>query len=495
MTSPNLAAPVAAAPAAAPADGSAAPAKTPLGTAQAARRPLVRQGHELEFLPAALEAVETPASPAARLVASLIALFVLLAILWSVLGQIDIIAVTRGRVIQQDRNKLVQPLEPGIVRAIHVVEGQRVAKGALLVELDPTDSAADADRIEWDLRVAETEAARLRAALAGERDFQPPPGAVTAQVALQRSILVAQLAARDAGLAAIDSQERQRRSEKAALAAEKARLAATLPLIREQVQAKRALSRQGYSPRFDLLELEKELAEVEFGGIAAANREDEAEAALRGLADERRRVLSEFDGKATSDLANAESRAAAARQELTKAQRRHERQALTAPADGVVQQLSVHTVGGVATTAETLMVIVPERRTLLVETQVDNKDIGFIRLGMVAEVKVDAFPFTRYGLLPGSVSGVSHDAILPPDGAAARMAGGDPTQRDGSDDGPKFAARIALERAAFRGEDGAEVPLAPGMAVTAEIKTGRRRIIDYLLSPVLAHVHDSMRER
>lgn len=458
------------------------------------RPPRPRRGHELEFLPAALEAIETPPSPVGRAVALLIALFAFIALAWAWIGHIDITAVTRGRIIPSDRNKLVQPLESGIVRTIHVTEGQRVAAGAPLVELDPTDSTADASRAEWELQVAETEAARLRAALAGERQFAAPTGAGAALITLQRSILINQLTAREASLAAIDSQERQRRAEKAALAAEKARLAATLPLIREQVQAKRNLAQRGYSPRFDLLELEKELAEVEYGGIAAKNREDEVEAALKGLGEERRRVTAEFEGKAMSDLADAENRSAALRQELTKAHRRQARQVLTAPAAGVVQQLSVHTVGGVVTTAEPLMVIVPESRTLIVESRVDNKDIGFLRPGMPAEVKVDAFPFTRYGLLPGTVVGVSHDVILPPDGAAARTGAADPTAAS-EEDGPKFAARIALDRAVIRGEDGADVALAPGMAVTAEIKTGRRRILDYLLSPVLAHVHDAMRER
>ncbi len=438
--------------------------------------------------------METPPSPLARAVSLLIALFAVVALAWAWIGHIDITAVTRGRIIPSDRNKLVQPLEPGIVRRIHVAEGQRVEAGAPLLELDPTDSAADASRAEWELQVAATEAARLRAALEGSRRFQPPDGADPALLALQRAILVNQLAARDASLAAIDSQERQRRAEKAALAAEKARLAATLPLIREQVQAKRGLSQRGYSPRFDLLELEKELAEVEFGGVAAKNREEEVDAALNGLVEERRRVTAEFEGKAMTDLAAAENRAAALRQELTKATRRQARQIMTAPVAGVVQQLAVHTVGGVVTTAEPLMVIVPANRTLVVETQVDNKDIGFLRPGMPVAVKVDAFPFTRYGLLPGSVVGVSHDVVLPPDGAAARTGAADPTA-PANPDGPKFSARIALERAAIRGEDGEDIALAPGMAVTAEIKTGRRRILDYLLSPVLAHLHDSLRER
>lgn len=486
-TEPEVAAPdVAAAPAAPP------PNPPPPNRPPPRIRP--RRGHELEFLPAALEAIDTPPSPFARAVSLLIVAFAVAAVAWAWIGHIDITAVTRGRIIPSDRNKLVQTLEPGIVRAIRVTEGQQVEQGAVLLELDPTDSAADAGRAEWELAVAETEAARLRAALAGRRSFDPPPAADAALVALQRSILVNQLTARDATLDAIGSQERQRRAEIAALAAEKARLGATLPLIREQVQAKRNLSQRGYSPRFDLLELEKELAEVEYGAVAAKNREAEAEAALKGLADERRRVIAEFDGRAMTDLADAEKRAAALRQELTKAARRRERQLLTAPVGGVIQQLSVHTVGGVVTAAEPLMVIVPANRTLVVEVQVENKDIGFLHPGMPAEIKVDAFPFTRYGLLPGTVAAVSHDVILPPDGAAARTGAAEPVTA-ADRDGPKFSARIALERTAIRGETGEDIALAPGMAVTAEVKTGRRRILDYLLSPVLAHVHDAMRER
>ena len=482
-------------PVAATQDAPAAPAAAPPPNPPPPPRVRPRRGHELEFLPAALEAMDTPPSPFARAVSLLIVAFAVVAVVWAWIGHIDITAVTRGRIIPSDRNKLVQTLEPGIVRAIRVTEGQQVEQGAVLLELDPTDSAADAGRAEWELAVAETEAARLRAALAGRRGFDPPPAAAAAAlVALQRSILANQLTARDAALDAIGSQERQRRAEIAALAAEKARLAATLPLIREQVQAKRNLSQRGYSPRFDLLELEKELAEVEYGAIAAKNREAEAEAALKGLGDERRRVIAEFDGRAMTDLADAENRAAALRQELTKAARRRERQLLTAPVGGVIQQLSVHTVGGVVTAAEPLMVIVPANRTLIVEVQVENKDIGFLHPGMPAEIKVDAFPFTRYGLLPGTVAAVSHDVILPPDGAAARTGAAEPVAA-ADRDGPKFSARIALDRTVIRGETGEDITLAPGMAVTAEVKTGRRRILDYLLSPVLAHVHDAMRER
>ncbi|WP_042444098.1 HlyD family type I secretion periplasmic adaptor subunit [Azospirillum sp. B510] len=495
MVSPEIAEPTggqAAAPVPSPPPGASASPPSP----PPPRQPRPRRGHELEFLPAALEAVETPPSPLARAVSLLIAAFAVIAVAWAWIGHIDITAVTRGRIISSDRNKLVQTLETGIVRAIRVADGQRVEQGAVLLELDPTDSAADAGRAEWELAVAETEAARLRAALDGRRGFDPAPGADAALVTLQRSILANQLAARDAALDAIGSQERQRRAEMAALAAEKARLHATLPLIREQVQAKRNLSQRGYSPRFDLLELEKELAEVEFGEVAAANREAEAAAALKGLADERRRVTAEFDGKAMADLADAEKRAAALRQELTKAARRRERQLLTAPVGGVIQQLAVHTVGGVVTAAEPLMVIVPANRTLVADVQVDNKDIGFLHPGMPVEIKIDAFPFTRYGLLPGSVASVSHDAILPPDGAAARIGAPDAAPPPAAErDGPKFSARIALDRMVIRGENGEDIALAPGMAVTAEVKTGRRRILDYLLSPVLAHVQEAMRER
>jgi len=149
---------------------------------------------------------------------------------------------------------------------------------------------------------------------------------------------------------------------------------------------------------------------------------------------------------------------------------------LTAPVDGTVQQLAVHTVGGVVTPAQALMIIVPKDEAVEVEAFVENKDIGFVNAGQEAQVKVETFPFTRYGTIPATVTQVANDAI------------------NDEKKGLLYTLRAKLSQATIRVED-KWVTLSPGMAVTVEVKTGRRRVIDYLLSPLLQYGDESLRER
>jgi hemolysin D len=162
-----------------------------------------------------------------------------------------------------------------------------------------------------------------------------------------------------------------------------------------------------------------------------------------------------------------------------------------------VQQLAIHTIGGVVTPAQTLLAIVPSDSKMEIEAMVDNQDIGFVHSGQDVEIKVDTFDFTRFGLLHGKVVNLSQDAIAREgDGRSANATS--PKANDGRGDGPgqqpAFAARISLDRTQMQIEDNV-VNLSPGMTVTVEIKTGTRRIIDYLLSPLLRHAQESLRER
>jgi hemolysin D len=184
----------------------------------------------------------------------------------------------------------------------------------------------------------------------------------------------------------------------------------------------------------------------------------------------------EFKRRWLTELASAESRAASLAREVVKAGHRAEQQTLTAPIDGVVQQLAVHTVGGVVTPAQQLMVIVPQDQPLALEAWIENKDIGFVHSGQPAEVKIAAFPFTRYGTVKAQIVTVSHDAV--------------PLDKSGL----VYAAHVSLERATMP-VDGTWVPLTPGMAATVEVKTGTRRLIEYFLSPLLQAGQESARER
>jgi hemolysin D len=198
------------------------------------------------------------------------------------------------------------------------------------------------------------------------------------------------------------------------------------------------------------------------------------------------------------------AKAAEQQSEQVKAVEKTGLQTLRAPVDGTVEQLAVHTIGGVVTPAQTLMVLVPEGSQLQVEAMLPNRDAGFVHAGQPVEVKIEAFTYTRYGLIHGRVEGVSRDAVTTGDrggsgqGGRARSVDGEkPSQADdsaASGGSSSYVARVSLSRTEIDTEQGLR-PLEPGMAVTAEIKTGRRRVIEYLLSPLLRYRHEGLRER
>ena len=461
-----------------------------------------RRGSELEFLPAALEIIETPASPAGRAIAGTIILFFAVALAWASLGSVDIIATAQGRIVPTGRIKVVQPFETGVVRAIHVQDGQAVKAGDVLIELDPTINAAERDRLRKELIAARLDAARLRAVLAPGADpaeaFAPPEGAAPAQIELQRALLLNQLEEHQAKLANLDKQIAQNEGNRNAVAATVEKLTVALPLLRQRAEARKYLAEKEVGSRLQYLEVQQDRVEHEQELQVQKARLVEATAALAALREQRRQAEAEYRHTNLSDLAQAEQKAAGLEQELVKAQEHRNLQTLTAPVDGTVQQLAVHTVGGVVTPAQALLVVVPAESRLEIEAMVPNRDIGFVHAGETAEIKIDTFNFTRYGLLHGEVLGVSQDAITrdnPQDRSGAGQQAG--AERDTSE--PKgqelvYAARVSLDRTQMRVEDRL-VDLAPGMAVTVEIKTGSRRVIDYLLSPLLRYKQGSLRER
>jgi hemolysin D len=226
------------------------------------------------------------------------------------------------------------------------------------------------------------------------------------------------------------------------------------------------------------------------------SRHRETEAALAALKEARAQAAAEFSRTIHDDLSKAEAKAGGLTQDLIRAEQKTKLQVLTAPEDGVVQQLAVHTVGGVVTPAQTLLVVVPVGTHLEVEAMVSNRDIGFVHPGQEAEIKVETFNFTRYGLLHGKVLNVSQDAI--PREKSQDKSGNKPQGSEGNTD-PKpdelvYAARVSLDRTQMEIEN-KMVNLSPGMAVTVEIKTGSRTVLNYLLSPLLRYKQESLRER
>jgi hemolysin D len=460
--------------------------------------PRGRQSHELAFLPAALEIVETPASPLGRAVAGTIIAFFCLALAWAFWGTVDIVASAPGKIIPSGRTKMIQPFEIGIVRAIHVQEGQSVTAGDVLIELDPTTSEAEREHFASDLLASQIEIARLQAALARPGDaaaaFAPPENAPAEQVAVQRQLLESQIAEQNGKLAALDGQRAQKLAERATVGATIEKLQATIPVLKQRLEVRRYLSDREYGSKITYLEALQDSLEHEHDLVVQKSHYQEAEAALVALSGTREQTVSEYRHKLAVDLAGAAQKAAGLTQDLVKARERTQRQILLAPVDGTVQQVQVATIGGVVTPAQQLMVIVPSDSRLVIEAMVQNKDIGFIAAGEEAEIKIDTFTFTKYGLLRGTVLTVSRDAIARDKGDGSQQGG--QGQQPGGQAAPDlvYTARVSLDRTQMPVE-GRLVNLEPGMAVTVEIKTGNRRIIDYILSPLQRYSHESLRER
>jgi hemolysin D len=460
-----------------------------------------RQFDELAFLPAALEIVESPPSPIGRGIGATIVALFCLALLWASLGHVDIVASATGKVVPSGRVKLIQPFETSVVREIHVRDGQSVKAGDVLIELDPTMSTADEEHVRSDLISAQLDVARLRATLSDSDDsqamFHPPAGASEDLVAMQRQFLAKQTEEYRAKLAALDRQRVQKEAESASVAAAINKLQATQPFIQQRFDILKTLSDKGLGSKLTYLEAAQSLSENQKDLEVQKSRLDEANAALASLIEIRAQEAAEFRRKQFSDLTEAERKAAGLSGDLMKAQERTKLQHLTAPVDGVVQQLSVHTVGGVVTPAQQLAVVVPSDTTLEVEAMIPNREIGFVHLGQDAQIKVDTFNFARYGLMQGKVVSVSPDAVahdVMPGNDREKASGADGTSSEPVGQALNYVARVSLDRTNIQVDDDL-ASLSPGMAVTVEIKTGSRSVISYLLSPLMRYKHDVMRER
>jgi hemolysin D len=460
-----------------------------------------RRSHELAFLPAALEIVETPPSPIGRAIGlTIIAVFVL-AIAWACIGTVDIVATAPGKIIPSGRSKVIQPFEIGVVRAIRVHDGDTVKAGQVLIELDPTMNDAEREHLQSDLIAVQLDVARLRAALADGpdpvADFHPPDGARSELILTHRQHLITQTAEHRSKISALDRQLAQKEAERGTSGATIAKIEALIPILQAQADMRKTLFERELGSKLLYLQIFQQLVEQQQELAVQRSKHQEADAAVATIKATRDQTEAEYRRTLFEDLGKVEPKAAGLAQDLVKAQERTRLQALIAPVDGVVQQLAVNTVGGVVTPAQQLLVLVPVDNHLEIEAMVSNRDIGFVEPGQEAEIKVTTFNFTRYGLLQGKVLSVSQDAVgkddlqdSPRDKAQAASG----TKPSGDDQGAVYAARISLPKTQMQVEE-KTVNLSPGMAVTAEIKTGERTIISYLLSPLRKYRQDSLRER
>lgn len=438
---------------------------------------------ERAFLPAALELTETPVSPLPRTLMLLLCLMILTFTLWSVFGRIDIVAVTTGKIIPSGNVKILQPLDNAVIKGIFVENGQRVRKGQLLIELDADTASAEKAKVEAALGAfrLQEERSRLlldavdrRASTIGE--IRPIAGIHARELDYQTRLLKSQFDELTAKLGSMQAEEVRLKAGRETTRETLNKLLAMQPLLDERAADYRQLSTQNYISRHQVMDREQLLIENRKEIDIQRSRLAEVDTVIAKQEQQKRAFLTEFIRTNHEKLADAQQRIIELTQDQIKIGSRLATLNLQAPVDGIVQQLAIHTVGGVVTAAQPLLVIVPDREALVIEAFVENKDIGFVRAGQSVEIKVAAFPFTRYGFLHGKLMTVSDDAI------------------EDEKMGLVYQAKVQMNENAMN-IDGKRVRLSPGMAVQAEIKTGKRHIIEYFLSPILQYQQESLRER
>jgi hemolysin D len=440
----------------------------------------IRLAHELAFLPAHLELAETPPHPAPLWTGRLLLSATLAILLLALFGRLDIVAVAPGQLIPNANVKVIQPAVTGVVRHILVQNGERVVAGQLLVDLDPTLASADADKAQSNTLDAQLTVARARALLKAQQTKTAPQVVRIANAPAERQAdtqSFAEGAYREyrQKLSSLEAQLVKREAELATTQEEIAKLRLTAPLARQQADDYKDLLPGRFVASHDYLDKERVAIEQTHELAAQESHARELAAAIEEQHRDIDSAIATFQREQWEILAKADVTVAQNRDEQTKADARQGLLQLKSPVAGVVQQLAVHTVGGVVTGAQTLMEIVPDD-TLEVEARVSNKDIGFVNPGQSALVKIATFPYTRFGYLTGTVIKVSNDATS------------DKKQ------GLVFLARIRIPSNRFRVED-KWVNLSPGMEVSAEIKTGQQKVWQYFLSPLLAAGRESLRER
>lgn len=439
-----------------------------------------RQAHEAAFLPAHLELMETPLHPLPHWTMRVLVALVLLALLISIFGKLDIVVVASGELIPDSNVKLIQPAITGVVRAIHVRDGQHVNAGQPLIALDTHQAAADvatahASRLRAALALARTRAL-LDAATAGNLqplhkvpDASPLDQQQAADLA-EQTWQVYQDKLQDA-----QDELRARQAELASTWQEIAKLGATAPLARRQADVYKKLAAQQDVTQIDYLDREQTAQNQTHELDAQRDHAVQLEATIRQQQADLTGLTAQFLSEQQQELEKDQQDFTTSRGEETKATTREGLLTLIAPVAGTVQQLTVHTFGGVVTTAQVLMEIVPSD-TLRVKANIANRDVGFVQVGQPVTIKVAAFPYTHYGTLSGTVVELADDATQE-------------KQR-----GSVFVAYVRLKSNRLW-IDRHWVRLTPGMSVSAEIKTGKRRVISYFLSPLLQQTQESLRER
>ncbi|MCX6075159.1 MAG: HlyD family type I secretion periplasmic adaptor subunit [Campylobacterales bacterium] len=427
-----------------------------------------------QFTPLLVEIEDRPTSPLGRSLLYAILAFMVIGLLWLFLAKIDVVVSARGKVVPDGEIKTLQPVETGVIGSILVKEGQSVKKGEILMEIDPSITQSDLSSKQKNLSLLELEIDRLNA-LVSDRPFIPRPDCnETAAIATQQMIYTSTRMAYDQQRQVIDEQIRQNNEATETAKADKSRLKQLLSSAKDhEARLKEVLDiiakKEYEDAKNQRVEYQEQLTMKEH--VIA-----QSQGKLNELTQQLRLVTQEYRNRLLAELTQKSKEATSLRTEVETTLFRNTKQQIIAPVDGTIGKLLVHTVGGVVTPAEKLLTLIPKGVPLIIKATVQNQDIGFVTKEMEAAVKIDTFDFQKYGLIHGSVKHIADDAI------------------EDEKLGPVYEIAIAPSDTTLTGE-GKILSIHPGMSVTAELKVGKRRVIEFFIYPMIKYLDEGLSVR
>ena len=430
-----------------------------------------------EFLPPAVEILESPPSPMGRVLVWAVAGLFILVIIWSFIGEIDEVVVARGKVIPIGYTKVLQAEDKGIVKRILVQEGQRVKEGELLMELDRTMSESDLNALKKEIAYYELNIRRIMAEL-GNKPFIA--GAVTGfdsrDMAQQMSLYQSRQSEKKARLEYLDAQIRQKEDSVRVAESSLEKYRKLLAIAREREQNLEEIVKEGAISKYTYLEYKGKRIELEQNVSINLSELSGARADASAARQQKAQYLAEWNRQLQEELISSRKQYNTLKESERKAELKNKLIEIKAPVDGAVHRLDIHTVGAVVQEAQALMEVVPKGTPMEVEAWMENKDVGFVYPDMPVEVKVDAFNFQKFGTLRGKVREISPDAI------------------EDKERGQIYRVMVSIEDEKLHMDD-KDLQIYPGMAVSAEIKTRKKRIIDFFLEPFQTYKSEALRER
>ena len=437
---------------------------------------------QYEFLPAAEEIVETPAAPLGALVVWLVTLLLVVALAWSYLGRIDIVAVANGKISTEGSTKIIQSAISGVVTSINVHEGQRVKKGETLLALDKTTTEKDVATASQSLNTARVERDILRRLAVGgntdeiinNADLPDETKVMLRQFAGSQTALSA---ARQQAVSGIISNYQQQlqfnQQAKNQLETNAQNLKNRKAEIEKQLSNANPVDKLRLQN--ELTSIDQRITSADSAVLGQNQQLLQSQSALTQAQNQSQTQIAETNSAFSNQIITAEKRIIELENNLVKARQVLAQTTITAPVDGTVLSLTVKTIGGVVNAGQQLAQIVPEKVPLYVDAALDNQDVGFVKSGQRVVVKVATYPFQRYGYLEGTVENISPDAI----------------QDDKK--GLIYKAKIKLNDDKSSKQN--QLKLLPGMSVSAEITTGQRRIIEFFLDPLMTKADESLKVR